>query len=191
MNNEENNNENLRPFLLVSLIGYSNSGKTTSIEKMIEFLKEKGYFLIVLKHTDKEDFSIDTKGKNTWRYTQAGANIVNIHSKLESTIIFNIDFTEFNIIDLITYLLSWSQLKKKKKNVIVLCEGFREIKENHILCVDKIEDIENQINEYTIGIAGKICNKANLVKIIQEKYSLPIINILKFPEKVYDLFKNT
>ena len=60
---------------LVSFIGKSESGKTTLLEKIISELKSKGYRVGVIKHTP-HDFDIDHEGKDTWRFTKAGADVV-------------------------------------------------------------------------------------------------------------------
>ena len=64
---------------LVSFVGYSNSGKTTLLTKIIGELKNRGYRLAVIKH-DSHDFNIDHPGKDTWKHRQAGADIVCIAS---------------------------------------------------------------------------------------------------------------
>jgi molybdopterin-guanine dinucleotide biosynthesis adapter protein len=59
--------------LIISVVGYSNSGKTRLIEKMIPVLKTKGYSVGVIKHTG-HDFSLDQPGKDTYKFKQAGAD---------------------------------------------------------------------------------------------------------------------
>ena len=59
--------------------GFSNSGKTTLIEKLIPLLKEYGLKVAVIKH-DGHDFEMDRKGKDTYRFTEAGADTVMISS---------------------------------------------------------------------------------------------------------------
>jgi molybdopterin-guanine dinucleotide biosynthesis protein B len=64
---------------IVSIVGKTNSGKTTLIEKLIPELKKRGYKVGVIKHT-KHQFEIDHPGKDTWRMTKAGADTVVIAS---------------------------------------------------------------------------------------------------------------
>jgi molybdopterin-guanine dinucleotide biosynthesis protein MobB len=64
---------------IVSIVGRTNSGKTTLIEKLIPELKKRGYKVGVIKHT-KHQFEIDHPGKDTWRMTKAGADTVVIVS---------------------------------------------------------------------------------------------------------------
>ena len=64
---------------VVSFVGRSNSGKTTLLEKVIKKLKLGGYRVAVIKHSH-HDFDWDQKGKDTWRFVQAGSNIVTFSS---------------------------------------------------------------------------------------------------------------
>jgi molybdopterin-guanine dinucleotide biosynthesis protein MobB len=53
----------------------SNSGKTTLIEKIVPFLKERGLRVGVIKHASA-GFDLDKPGKDSWRFQQAGADAV-------------------------------------------------------------------------------------------------------------------
>ncbi|OGH62356.1 MAG: molybdopterin-guanine dinucleotide biosynthesis protein B [Candidatus Lindowbacteria bacterium RIFCSPLOWO2_12_FULL_62_27] len=64
---------------IISVVGRKNSGKTTLIERMIPLFRAQGLAVAVIKH-DAHDFSIDQKGKDTWRFRQAGADEVVIAS---------------------------------------------------------------------------------------------------------------
>ncbi|MCR5651149.1 MAG: cyclic pyranopterin monophosphate synthase MoaC [Lachnospiraceae bacterium] len=63
--------------------GYSGSGKTTLIEALIPHLKKKGFKVAVIKH-DVHEFTMDREGKDTYRFTQAGADEVMISSHTRS-----------------------------------------------------------------------------------------------------------
>ncbi len=68
---------------IVSVIGKSNSGKTTLIEKLIVELRQRGYRVATIKHhvhTDQRSF--DTPGKDSYRHAQAGAEKVVLISPL-------------------------------------------------------------------------------------------------------------
>ncbi len=62
-----------------SVVGKSNSGKTTLIEKLVTELKRRGYRVGTVKH-DVHGFEVDHEGKDTWRHRQAGADVVVIAS---------------------------------------------------------------------------------------------------------------
>ncbi len=60
---------------IISVVGKSNSGKTTLIEKLIYELKKRNYRVGVIKHAS-HGFDIDKEGKDSWRHKTAGANTV-------------------------------------------------------------------------------------------------------------------
>ena len=64
---------------IVSIVGQSQSGKTTLLERLIGEFRERGYRVAVVKHT-VEDFEMDRPGKDTWRYAEAGSDAVAISS---------------------------------------------------------------------------------------------------------------
>jgi len=64
---------------VISIVGKSNSGKTTLLEKLIPELKRRGYRVATVKH-DTHGFEVDRPGKDTWRLAQAGAEAVVISS---------------------------------------------------------------------------------------------------------------
>ena len=65
---------------MVSIVGYSNSGKTTFITKLIPRLKQKGYKVGTIKH-NAHKFEIDKPGKDSWRHKEAGAETVILSSQ--------------------------------------------------------------------------------------------------------------
>jgi len=64
---------------VVSIVAKSGTGKTTLLEKLITELKRRDYKVGAIKH-DAHSFSIDHEGKDSWRLTQAGADIMLITS---------------------------------------------------------------------------------------------------------------
>lgn len=73
---------------VISFIGWSGSGKTTFIEKLIPVLRSRGLRLAVIKH-DGHEFQMDKEGKDTWRFTQAGAEYVAIANPRHSAELIN------------------------------------------------------------------------------------------------------
>ena len=57
---------------ILGFIGHSNSGKTTLLTKVIEFLNTSGLNLGAVKHHHRT-FTIDHQGKDSQRFTAAGA----------------------------------------------------------------------------------------------------------------------
>ena len=65
-----------RTSLVISVVGTSGSGKTTTIEYLTSALTKLDFKVGVAKHIHREGFTIDTEGKDTWRHARAGANVV-------------------------------------------------------------------------------------------------------------------
>ena len=63
----------------ISIVGASNSGKTTFLEKLIPELAARGYRVGAIKH-DAHGFEMDREGKDTWRLSRAGAGVIAISS---------------------------------------------------------------------------------------------------------------
>ena len=80
---------------VISFIGWSGCGKTTFLEKLIPVLRAEGLRLAVVKH-DGHDFQMDREGKDTWRFTRAGAECVAIANGRHAAILDarRLDFNE-------------------------------------------------------------------------------------------------
>ncbi|WP_308636041.1 molybdopterin-guanine dinucleotide biosynthesis protein B [Paenibacillus silvisoli] len=72
--------------LILQIVGYKNSGKTTMLAALTKRLKQAGYTVGTAKH-DAHDFTMDTPGTDTWKHQEAGADITAISSASRSAII--------------------------------------------------------------------------------------------------------
>ena len=75
---------------IVSVVGKSNAGKTTLLEKLIPELVRRGYRVATVKH-DVHGFEIDHEGKDSWRHKKAGAHTTIISSPGRIALIENVD----------------------------------------------------------------------------------------------------
>ncbi|MCP4255886.1 MAG: molybdopterin-guanine dinucleotide biosynthesis protein B [Candidatus Scalindua sp.] len=101
---------------IISIAGKQNAGKTTLLKNLIPKLKEQRYRVGTLKYNIKK-FDIDHEGKDTYQYSNAGADSIAISTQSEFVVIkktpnpltlHEIIETQFNDVD------------------IVLVEGYRE-----------------------------------------------------------------
>jgi molybdopterin-guanine dinucleotide biosynthesis protein B len=60
---------------IITIVGKSDSGKTTLLEKLIAELTRRGYRIGTVKHAH-HGFKMDTEGKDSWRHKKAGAHAV-------------------------------------------------------------------------------------------------------------------
>ena len=72
-----------KPLRILGFYGYSASGKTTLLVKIIQRLVSEGARIAVVKQTD-QSLSLDTPGKDTHQYSQAGAGLVVFSSETET-----------------------------------------------------------------------------------------------------------
>ncbi|MFC1920697.1 molybdopterin-guanine dinucleotide biosynthesis protein B [Chloroflexota bacterium] len=101
---------------IVSIVGNSNSGKTTLVEKIVRELKTRGYRIATVKHTPQEA-TLDEPGKDSWRHLQAGseAAVVGSHDK----IMLIKPVTSASVLDEVIRLLG-------EDYDIIIVEGFKQ-----------------------------------------------------------------
>jgi len=75
---------------IISIVGKSESGKTTLLEGLIIELKQRGYKVAVIKHSG-EDFELDEVSKDSWRFSQAGSEVSVISSSHKLAVIKNLE----------------------------------------------------------------------------------------------------
>ncbi|MHA1474110.1 MAG: molybdopterin-guanine dinucleotide biosynthesis protein B [Promethearchaeota archaeon] len=188
LNDQEPNNQ----IQMISFIGYSKSGKTASIEKLISYLHNQNYIILAFKHIHQDNFSIDTPGKNTWKYSQAGADVVVSQSPDESAIIFNQQINPLLIINSVKPLIQ-SSLKSDQrssdKDIIVILEGFRDMKGKKILCVKNLEEIKSQMDPSIVAISGSIFSNISELESAKTEISAKFVNVLEYPEEILKIFK--
>jgi len=123
---------------IISIVGKSDSGKTTLIEKLVPELTRKGYRVATVKH-DVHGFEVDQEGKDSWRHKQAGAHTVIISSPQKIALIRDVekDSTLDEIrrrwVQDVDLLLS----EGYKKDVQPKIEVFRKEKHKKLLCTKK------------------------------------------------------
>ena len=73
---------------IVSVAGWSGTGKTTYLEQLIPELKRRGLRIAALKH-DAHGFELDREGKDSWRLSKAGADVTLLVSGQKAAILEN------------------------------------------------------------------------------------------------------
>ncbi len=123
---------------IISIVGKSDSGKTTLIEKLVPELTRRGYRVATVKH-DVHGFEVDREGKDSWRHKQAGAHTVIISSPQKVALIRDVekDSTLDEIrkrwVQDVDLLIS----EGYKKDVQPKIEVFRKEKHKKLLCTKK------------------------------------------------------
>ena len=84
-----------------SFVAWSGTGKTTLLEKLVPALKSRGLSVAVVKH-DGHDFQMDRPGKDTYRMTQAGADVTAIVSATHAAFLENRPISEVEAVERVT-----------------------------------------------------------------------------------------
>ncbi len=133
---------------IVSIVGRSNTGKTTLIEKLIPELRRRGYRLATIKH-NVHGFDIDHEGKDSWRHKKAGASITVIASPQRVAVIEDVSKD---------YELSELRDRYIQDVDIILSEGFK--RNPH----PKIEVVRSEMNQPPLCSA-----EDNLLAVVSDK----------------------
>ena len=120
---------------IISIVGKSDSGKTTLIEKLIPVLTQRGYRVATVKH-DIHGFEVDQEGKDSWRHKQAGAHTVVISSPDKIALIRDVerDLNLGEIRDLLIRDVDLILSEGYKKDIQPKIEIFRKEKHKKLLC---------------------------------------------------------
>ncbi|MFX0056905.1 MAG: molybdopterin-guanine dinucleotide biosynthesis protein B [Candidatus Hodarchaeota archaeon] len=162
---------------IISLFGYSGSGKTHIIKIFIKKLKEQlNYEIAVIKNVHKH--KIDEEGKDSFLFSQAGANYSIIKNQINEYAIFF--KTDMNIEDLI----KWIEDGPLKVDLIII-EGFRDLSYPAILCVKNFSEIEPQLSSNVKMISGLIVKQVNK---LEYKNKIPIVDISKEFQTFLEIF---
>jgi molybdopterin-guanine dinucleotide biosynthesis protein B len=156
--------------LVIAAVGTSGSGKTTTLEYLIQHLSAEGYKVGSVKHVHHEGFTMDKEGTNTWRYAQAGAKVIVAISPEEIAILKKTD-AALNDLDQVIALL------EREKLDVIFIEGFHRLiaKRTDVLKIVTADD-EDNLKRTLEGTTEPILA---VTGVISE--NKPTINGLKIP----------
>jgi len=163
---------------IISVIGYSGSGKTYLIEKIIRKLKvELNLEVSVIKYI--HEHRIDERGKDSFRFSESGAVFSIINNKFGESAIFL--KKEINLDELIIWL-DQSPFNME----IIIFESFRNLPYPTILCVKELKDVKEQFTENVKMISGLI-TKSEITQ--SEEVDLPVVDLDKDFKEFCKIFK--
>jgi molybdopterin-guanine dinucleotide biosynthesis protein B len=163
---------------IVAIVGSKKSGKTTTIEALTRELTRKGYKIAAVKHIPERNFTIDTKGKDTWRFAKAGAKTIISVASDEIATIEKIDEDKFSLEKI---------FRKCKGNDIVLLEGFKEIISKK-KSVQKVVVVKSEKETLEALMSFKpILAFTGPYYTENLKLEIPYVNVLKNPEKIGEI----
>ena len=155
---------------IFSVIGYTLTGKTTTIENIIKELKNRGYTIGTIKEIHFEKFKMDKEGTNTYRHMESGPELVTARGYYETDILF-------------PRQLSIDEILKFYTQDYVIIEGAVDYKMPVILCAQNEEEIRERLNENVFVISGKISDS------LSEFNNIPVISGIKEIRLIVDLIE--
>ncbi len=155
---------------IFSVTGYTQSGKTTTIENIIKELKKRKYSCGSIKDIHFEKFKIDKEGTNTYRHGEAGSELVTARGYYETDILF-------------PRKLSVEEILEFYSQDFVIMEGVTDYNLPIILCAQNEEEIEERLSDKVFVISGKISNSINEYK------KIPVINAVEDTGKLVDFIE--
>lgn len=158
---------------IVSIVGTSDSGKTTLIEKLVPELIRRGYKVATIKH-DIHGFEVDREGKDSWRHKQAGAHTVVISSPQKLALIRDVDHDaelaelRDKYIQDVDIILS----EGFKRNPQPKIEIFRKESRRELLCTREDNLLAIATNQpFDIGVpCFELEDARGMVDLIEEKF---------------------
>ena len=118
---------------VICIVGKNKNIKSMIMQELISKLKARGLKVGALKYHKHGDFEIDIKGKDTWRYANAGADTVAISSSVKFALIKKAS-GEPDIDDIIENHFIGCD--------IVLADGFTFSDKPRIIVIESAGDIE-------------------------------------------------
>ena len=100
---------------ILFIVGKSQAGKTTLIEKILPQLKKRGYKVGTIKHAH-HGFEVDKKGKDSRRHQEAGADMVLVASPGKIAMVKHAAWKDFK--DLTGYFQDMD---------LIITEGFKKV----------------------------------------------------------------
>ncbi|MDD4658332.1 MAG: molybdopterin-guanine dinucleotide biosynthesis protein B [Eubacteriales bacterium] len=143
---------------VLSVIGITQSGKTSTVEQIIGELRRRRYSVGSVKDIHFEAFAIDTPGTNTYRHRQAGASLVTARGLKETDILYPLSLPIEKILEF--YDQDW-----------VVLEGVRDINAPKIVCAHDKKGIEDLLDASVMAIAGQVANTG-----LKEYKGVPVFN---------------
>jgi molybdopterin-guanine dinucleotide biosynthesis protein B len=154
---------------IIKFIGFSGSGKTTLIEKIVRKLSSGGIKVATVKH-DVHGLEIDREGKDSYKYSEAGAKI---------SVVSSPEMTVYKVHE----KLSLDEILSKVEGVdIILVEGYSNEECYPCICVARKETGKGFKNDFKgyeaiasdyseadlreLGFNGKVYNIDNINGII-------------------------
>ncbi len=165
----------------IAVIGTKKSGKTTTIENLTRELANRGYNVAVIKHICEPDFTIDTVGKDTWKFAEAGARTILTVATNEIATIEKISIEKLSLNSIV---------QKCANNQIIVIEGLKKLVARNknipkIIVAKTEQEAKKALDCYEPILAFSGPYNTNSLSI-----EIPYANAQKDTEKLADIVEN-
>jgi molybdopterin-guanine dinucleotide biosynthesis protein MobB len=149
-----------RPFIL-GFYGFSSSGKTTLLERLLMDLRREGFRGAVIKISG-QSILLDSNGKDTDRFTKAGADAVVLITPISTTYLIQKNSDESEVLKSLQQMVPLDFIfieGSRDKKIPKIRLGERDLRENTLLSYDG--NFEKIFNFITTSIAKEHKNGRN------------------------------
>ena len=153
------------------VIGLHNTGKTTAVENLIKFFKQKDKSISTIKDIHAENFTMEKQGSNTDRHLKASNSYVFARGLNETHLIWDRQ-------------LSFTEMIRHIDTEWLIIEGMKELPLPKIIAARTAEDIEMLLDETVIAITGSYSESHESYK------EIPAYNAVRDVDKLYGLLIN-
>lgn len=172
--------------IVIAIIGGKKSGKTWTMEYLISRLSVLGFKVGAVKHIHEEGITIDTAGKDTWRFAKAGARVVLSASPDELALIKKGKMYYSNLDKILEHM-------KCEDLDFILIEGFHSLaaKRSDVYKIIAAKDLDD-LNRLLIGTEPPILAVTGVIgqSVSQSSASnIPIINLASNGEVLVNMVK--
>jgi molybdopterin-guanine dinucleotide biosynthesis protein B len=162
---EKENSDSSAPMKICAIVGYSKSGKTRLIRKLIQELKGRGHSVAVIKHC-AGGFTCDLEGKDSWQFMEAESNGVALISpdqlavlkrKVDKVDFYSVAEEYFRDVDIV--LVEGGRRERGLKKIEVLRRGVAE----KVEC--SLEELIAVVSDVKVAVNKPVCHPDQISEI--------------------------
>lgn len=153
---------------VIMVKGFSKTGKTTTVTRLVAELRRRGYSVGTVKDIHYQGFAMDQPGTDTYKHALAGAARVAALGERETDLLFS-------------RRMEIDALLKYYKEDFILLEGDSGADCPVILTGKTEHDLDRKLSDRVIAVSGLIAEQR------KEYKGLPVIHCIKEVEKLADL----
>ena len=153
---------------IFSVVGITQSGKTTTVENLIRELTRRRYRAGSIKEIHYEAFAIDREGSNTHRHKEAGSLLVTARGYFETDLLF-------------PEALPLEQILSYYDHDFVIMEGVTDSCAPKIITAHTTAEVDERLDGTVFAISGVLSNE------MTEYRGIPVINAITQTQLLTDL----